>query len=146
MSKRIVLTEDPPLKTCVGCRVCELACSFWHEKKFNSQRSRIRVIHEKPAISRPLVCIQCPKPKCMAACPLGAIMRDPKTDAVLIKEDVCTGCGACVVACPFDGIYMGPDRRVAIKCDLCGGNPQCVRFCSQGVLVYGRQKESSNDI
>lgn len=137
------MVEDPPIKTCVGCRTCELACSFWHERKFNPQKSRIRIVRGESAISHPVVCAQCPDPPCVAACPVGAIVQDTKTGTIIIKEDLCTGCGACIEKCPFDAIFLHPDRHVAIKCDLCGGNPQCVRFCPQGVLHYTEPEEES---
>ncbi|MEA1904629.1 MAG: 4Fe-4S dicluster domain-containing protein [Candidatus Hadarchaeota archaeon] len=134
MAKRIVLTEDPPLKTCVGCRTCELACSFFHEKKFNPQKSRIRIVQEGPAINRPVVCMQCPNAPCMKVCPEeGAMWRDSK-GVVRVDDGKCTGCGECVEACPFGAIWLHPDTNKAINCDLCGGDPQCVRFCPQGVL------------
>jgi carbon-monoxide dehydrogenase iron sulfur subunit len=136
MAKRIVLVEDPPLKTCVGCRTCELACSFFHEKVFNPQKSRVQVIREELAISRPILCVQCSDPPCAAACPQGAIVRDEKTGAVIVIEEKCTGCGACVEVCPFGAIWLHPEKRIAIKCDLCGGAPACVKYCPQRVLRY----------
>ena len=139
MVKRIVLTEDPPLKTCVGCRTCELACSFFHEKKFNPQKSRIRIVQGGPAINHPVVCMQCADAPCMEACPENAIYRE-KSGVVLVDEERCTGCGACVEACPFRAIWLHPSTKKAIKCDLCQGTPQCVEYCPQGVLRYTEQE------
>lgn len=139
MAKRIVLVEDPPLKTCVGCRTCELACSFSHEKKFNTQKSRIRIIREEFAVSRPVFCVQCSDPPCAAACLQGAIVRDAKIGAVVVSEDLCTGCGACVEACQFGAIWLHPERGVVVKCDLCGGDPACVKYCPQRVLLYAEE-------
>ncbi len=39
-------------------------------------------------------------------------------------------------ACPFGAITLHPERNVAIKCDLCGGNPQCVSFCQRSFITY----------
>lgn len=135
MVKRIALVEDPPLKTCVGCRTCELACSYYHEKKFNPSKSRIRITHEEAAVSRPIVCAQCTEAPCVRACPEEAIRRD-EMGVVLVDEEKCTGCGECVKACPFGAIWLHPDTGKAIKCDLCHGTPQCVEYCPQGVLYY----------
>jgi carbon-monoxide dehydrogenase iron sulfur subunit len=72
----------------------------------------------------------------MEVCPFKAIVRDPKTNAVVIREDLCDGCGACIANCPFKAIFMHPEKNIAIKCDLCGGDPSCVKHCPQSVLYY----------
>ena len=61
---------------------------------------------------------------------------------MFIRPELCTGCGACAKACPWDAIRMAPrsgngptsDGRsamVALKCDLCRGldGPECVSAC-----------------
>jgi len=41
-----------------------------------------------------------------------------------------------VAVCPFGAIsYNAMDGKI-IKCDLCGGEPQCVRFCDVKALTY----------
>ena len=35
----------------------------------------------------------------------------------------------CVPACPFDVIFVAPDGEL-LKCDLCAGDPVCVKVCS----------------
>jgi Fe-S-cluster-containing hydrogenase component 2 len=35
----------------------------------------------------------------------------------------------CVPACPFDVVFIAPTGEV-LKCDLCGGDPACVKACS----------------
>ncbi|MCS7131978.1 MAG: hypothetical protein NZ934_04555, partial [Hadesarchaea archaeon] len=39
-----------------------------------------------------------------------------------------------VEACPFGAIALHPSKGVAIKCDLCGGDPACVKQCMPGAL------------
>lgn len=59
-------------------------------------------------------CIGCVK--CIAACPVDAIIGAPKAMHVVI-EDLCTGCELCVAPCPVDCIDLVPapptpaDRR-----------------------------------
>ena len=45
-----------------------------------------------------------------------------------------------MAGCPFGAILYDPDNRRVIKCDLCGGDPQCVRFCPTGALQFLRKQ------
>ena len=135
MAKRIVLVERPPLNTCTGCRICELACSFRHDKTFNPEKSRVRVVRTEYGISYPIICHQCSKPPCVEACPTHAITKSREGGLVSIDESLCVGCGLCVERCPFGAIILHPNKNVAIKCDLCGGDPSCVRSCPERVLA-----------
>ena len=68
----------------------------------------------------------------MEACPKEAMSRDERTGAVLIDEARCIGCMLCRKACPWDVPKQHPDRKVAIKCDLCvdrADGPICVQMC-----------------
>jgi Fe-S-cluster-containing hydrogenase component 2 len=40
----------------------------------------------------------------------------------------------CVSACPVGAVVVDPEEGTASKCDLCGGEPQCVKYCPAGVL------------
>lgn len=122
---------------CTGCRLCELVCSVVHHGVSNPERSRIRVIKwESEGIYVPTVCQQCEDAPCMNACPQKAISRDPETDAVMVDYSKCIGCRFCVAVCPFGAMsYNAKDKKV-FKCDLCGGDPQCVRFCDVKAVNY----------
>jgi Fe-S-cluster-containing dehydrogenase component len=52
------------------------------------------------------VCKHCEEAGCLEACPTGSIVRT-EVGSVLVQNDVCNGCGYCVVSCPFGVI----DRR-----------------------------------
>ncbi len=45
-------------------------------------------------------------------------------------------CKECLEACPFGAMGFDPDRGRPFKCDLCGGEPLCVRFCEPGALLF----------
>jgi len=125
---------------CTGCRICELVCSLSHEGECNPLKSRIRVFKiEEEGIDLPCVCQHCDTPLCRDVCPVDAIRRDPDTGAVIIKEELCVGCRACSLVCPYGAITMDVSRKVMLKCDLCDGDPRCVKFCLTKALIYERK-------
>lgn len=78
------------------------------------------------------VCFQCQDAPCIEACPVDAISRHARTNAVIIDEERCIGCMQCRNACPWDVPKRHPHKRMAIKCDLCSerkGGPLCVEVC-----------------
>jgi len=130
------LLFDP--EKCTGCRACELACSFFTEGVFAPVKSRIRVVRiDEEGIDVPVGCTQCDKPVCMMVCPSPrAMYRDKDTDAVIINVDACIGCRLCLLSCPFGAIAYDPERRICYKCDLCRGDPECVKWCFTGAIKY----------
>ncbi len=116
---------------CIGCRECELMCSLVHRGRFNPAEARIRVAYdEENNCYSPVTCRHCDEPPCLEACPSDAVTRDEKTGAMLIDEEKCVLCMECVQACPYGAIRVAPDGAL-LKCDLCGGDPVCVRYCSK---------------
>jgi Fe-S-cluster-containing hydrogenase component 2 len=124
---------------CTGCRMCEVACSLRNMKECNPERSRIRVIRTQEngqLLFAPTTCMQCETAMCELVCPVGAITRDPETNARIVSEKKCIGCSACSYACPFGACYV--DRRLhrSIVCNQCEGDPTCVKVCPSGALQY----------
>lgn len=131
--KRIVVNKD----VCSGCRACEVACVAWHDGRFGTATARIRVAKIEPlGVDSPHVCRLCRRPPCIAACPTAALYQDESTGAVLLRPDDCTGCSACVDECPFSMVALHPQTRMALICDLCGGDPACVKRCATRAIVY----------
>ena len=131
--KRILVRQD----LCSGCRACEVACVAWHEGRFGTTTARIRVTKIEPlGVDHPHVCRLCRRPPCVAACPTGALYKDETTGAVLLRPDDCIGCSACVDACPFGMAALHPESGLALICDLCGGDPACVKRCATGAILY----------
>jgi Fe-S-cluster-containing hydrogenase component 2 len=130
-----ILMVDP--SKCTGCRTCEMACSLRHEKVCSPLLSRIRIVKfESRGENYPHVCSQCAKPQCLSACPQGALQLNTATGAVVIDEDLCTGCRLCITACPQGQIAMHPEKHVSFKCDLCGGDPVCAKYCPSGAVRF----------
>ncbi|MBW2249722.1 MAG: 4Fe-4S dicluster domain-containing protein [Deltaproteobacteria bacterium] len=130
-----VLVSDP--KKCTGCNLCEFACSLRKDGECNPAKSRIRIIDwNNKGLFLPIFCQQCEDGSCMAACPKGAIYRDYEMNRVMVDYDRCISCKMCISACPFGAIGFDEDRGKVIRCDLCDGDPQCVRFCDSKALSF----------
>ncbi len=132
-NKRLVVNS----LLCTGCRACEMACSYEHEREYSPALARIHVVKlEELGVDRPIVCSRCAKAPCAAVCPEKAITQDPQSKAVSVKEEKCVGCGLCVEACVSGVIQLHPNRDIPLLCDLCGGDPECVKKCPTGALVF----------
>lgn len=132
--KRIKVRTD----LCSGCRACQVACVAWHDGRFGTATARIRVTKDEPlGVDRPHVCRLCRRPPCVAACPTQALFIDDVTGAVLSRPGVCDGCAACVEACPFEMVALHRETRLALICDLCRGDPSCVKRCATKAISYG---------
>ena len=129
-----IITINPT--KCTGCRMCELACSLKNEGEFIPIKARVQVIGFDEMFSLPLMCFQCEKPYCMPACPEDAISKNDDTGLVEINPKKCVGCRLCSIACPFGNMNFSPQRKIAVKCELCDGNPECTTFCPTEALMY----------
>jgi Fe-S-cluster-containing dehydrogenase component/CRP-like cAMP-binding protein len=130
---------------CVRCGACASACATSHDDGVLRllRRGPVYDVHLDGGV-RPLLlpgsCHHCKNPECLASCPTGAIFRDT-TGGVHIREELCTGCGACAKACPWDNVNMvaRPEGGlVATKCDQCeqrAGGPACVAACPVDALI-----------
>ena len=61
---------------CVGCRICELACSFTRQKYFSPAEACIQVLFNDDGsltIEIGSGCRTCETPLCIRFCPVGAI-------------------------------------------------------------------------
>ncbi len=130
---------------CVGCEACSLACSFTKTGLYNRHTGRIRVENFwDEGIALPSVCVQCERPACVMVCPTKpkkAIAKG-KDGIIQIDAEICNGCKRCIDACPYDAIFLPIGEKKPIKCDLCDGDPACVKVCTIGALLY---KDVSDD-
>jgi len=135
-----------------------MACSVRKTGSFSSVASRIW-IETDPRVGRdvPHVCRQnhraCrapgnDRPRCIAACPLAAepnpplFWDDSLSRVVLRPQEKCKACLACVPACRFQAIRVDVLEGVPLKCDLCGGDPECVQVCVTGAIALSREEPS----
>jgi len=144
----IALIECDEMK-CVGCGICQMACSMQHFGIINKDLARIQIFKYLLPISKaiPVICSQCQdeERKCEKACPVTppAIYYDIKLLHMVIDHGRCTGCMRCQKACTAKAIKNHP--RLSPKpfvCDLCDiqnkgeRNPQCVSVCPAGALSF----------
>jgi Fe-S-cluster-containing hydrogenase component 2 len=97
----------------------------------------------KPLFNFALACRACEDAKCVTACPEKALAQSENTGILMVKESKCKGCDWCVQACPHGGISLHPETGIAIACDLCGGEPQCIEFCPEEALDLVTSDEQS---
>ena len=89
------------------------------------------------------VCKHCKHAPCQEACPTGSIIRT-EFDTVYVQQDICNGCGYCVIACPF-GVIARDEHgtHTARKCTLCydrmkdGIEPACAKACPTASIQFG---------
>ena len=166
------------LKRCVGCQSCTIACKakngtppgvFW-----------TRVIEKEEGtypfaytVFMPMRCNHCSDPPCVPVCPTGASYQRAQDNVVLVNQDACIGCHACVVACPYEARSIPEDARgyygeqttpyeqakfkrwqagTAQKCDLCvnrldkGLQPACIDTCPTRAMVIGDLNDPQSEI
>lgn len=137
---------DP--NSCIGCKVCEVACAAAHDagagKTVGSLTEPLQpklYLARSAEVTMPVQCRHCEDAPCANACAVGAIRQ--RRGAIVIDEQRCMGCKTCMLACPFGALEMkvqyrdgqplrqemlqqetvdgmaDKERLVASKCDLC---------------------------
>lgn len=130
-------------KNCTGCHSCEYACSLYHEGVVYPAASRIHVRRVKGIVDVVSMCWHCTDAPCVAACPITpkkAIYKDKETNVIkYLDEKLCLGikCNKCVEACPPQYLRIHPKTGKPLFCDLCGGDPRCVKACNRQARETG---------
>lgn len=142
---------------CIGCRGCEAACKQEFNLPVGLQRRRV-IVQEGfigPSGSEQpftrfitMSCNHCATPACVAACPSGAITKNPTTGVVILDDTKCVGVRRCIAACPYGAISFNPVTKKADKCTGCQHRltnaalpaekrvPACVISCSSYALNW----------
>jgi len=118
---------------CSGCRECSVACSLKKYGECNPKKAAITVVRDEfQRYEVPIVCFQCEDPVCLKYCHQNAYVIQ---DGIVVRdEDRCIGCRLCAVLCPYNAITSFEGE--IIKCDLCDGDPTCVKYCSTGAIQF----------
>ena len=142
------------LSRCTGCHACVIACKQWHDIPPGPVKW-LRVHQwEKGSFPNidvhvmPVLCYHCENPKCLRACPHGAIYKENQFGAVLVDTGKCTGERRCWRACPYGAPQFESNASGKMsKCTMCldrleqGDKPICVLSCSLRALEFGPMNE-----
>ena len=144
MSHKRIYHSHP--EACTGCRICEIVCSLVHEKTgINPKRSMIKVLEfPEKGVYIPKTCQQCEDASCVKACPSDALSQDSETGIINVREENCTGCNLCADSCNFNAIFLHPGKNIAQVCNLCNGDPMCIKYCLQEAIVFLSPEEYAN--
>ncbi len=155
---------------CNGCYSCQIACKDEHVGNDWSpiakpqpdtgqfwlrQTEFIRGTVPKVQMHFvPTPCQHCDQAPCMPACPVEGAIYKREDGLVIIDPDKCTGCKACVDACPYDAIFFNESLNLAQKCTGCahlldGGEwkiPRCADSCPTEAIKFGEESEFTAEI
>ena len=143
-------------RKCIGCHSCTVVCKTENRVPLGVNRTWVKYVEKGrfPLVRRVFQvtrCNHCEKPPCVEICPVSAMYR--RNDGIVdFNSARCIGCKACMQACPYDAIYLDPDRNTVAKCHLCahrveaGMEPACVAVCPEHAITAGNLDDAQSDI
>jgi Fe-S-cluster-containing dehydrogenase component/formate-dependent nitrite reductase membrane component NrfD len=132
---------------CIGCHACTVACKEEHNIPVGVNRTWVKYIEKGhyPDTRRHfavLRCNHCDDAPCIEICPTIALFR--RHDGIVdFDHERCIGCKSCMQACPYDALYIDPDRNTAAKCNFdasrveMGYKPACEAVCPTQAILSG---------
>jgi Fe-S-cluster-containing dehydrogenase component/formate-dependent nitrite reductase membrane component NrfD len=144
------------LRKCIGCHACTIACKAEHQIPIGVNRCWVKTVEAGtfPATRRfffPVLCNQCDDAPCARICPTNALYK--RRDGIVdLNGDACIGCRACMVACPYDQLFIDPDTHTAEKCNFCANRienglvPSCVSVCPTGCRIFGDLDDPDSEV
>lgn len=140
---------------CISCKACEVHCKAKNRVPAGAKlgllvsTGPVRKGDAPRILNLFMPCFQCEQPWCVAACPTGAMARRETDGIVYVQQELCVGCKACIVACPWKVPQWDELAGKAVKCDFCrdrldrGLNPACVTACTAHALEFVRPNQES---
>jgi Fe-S-cluster-containing dehydrogenase component/formate-dependent nitrite reductase membrane component NrfD len=144
------------LRKCIGCHACTIACKAEHEIPIGVNRCWVKTVEQDtfPNTRRfffPVLCNQCDDAPCMSICPTNALFK--RRDGIVdLHGDSCIGCRACMVACPYDQLFIDPNTHTAEKCNFCANRvenellPACVSVCPTECRIFGDLDDETSEV
>ncbi|WP_027183307.1 4Fe-4S dicluster domain-containing protein [Desulfovibrio inopinatus] len=155
MSKYYIRTNSD---RCISCKACEVHCKVKNRVPVGAKLGQIVTVGPVDKGGKPkmmnlfMPCFHCEQPWCVAACPTGAMIRRDEDGIVYVDAELCVGCKACIIACPWDIPQWDEESGRAIKCDFCrdridaGKKPACVTACTAHALEFVSPNETSGKV
>jgi Fe-S-cluster-containing dehydrogenase component/formate-dependent nitrite reductase membrane component NrfD len=144
------------LRKCIGCHACTIACKAEHEIPVGVNRCWVKTVEKGtfPTTQRfffPVLCNQCDEAPCAKICPTNALFK--RRDGIVdLHGDSCIGCRACMVACPYDQLFIDPNTHTAEKCNFCANRvenellPACVSVCPTECRIFGDLDDPTSEV
>jgi Fe-S-cluster-containing dehydrogenase component/formate-dependent nitrite reductase membrane component NrfD len=141
---------------CIGCHACTVACKEEHNIPVGVNRTWVKYVEKGvyPDTRRHfavLRCNHCDDAPCIEICPTVALFRRP--DGIVdFDNERCIGCKSCMQACPYDALYIDPDRNTAAKCNFdasrveMGYKPACEVVCPTQAILSGDLDDANSTI
>ena len=128
---------------CNGCGECEKACMASKKSSVAAGRTRIKISKDGDSY-KATVCVHCEQCPPAEVCPSALIEFHDDGKNWTLDEHRCFACMACIPRCPYDGIFFEEEFGVetAYMCDLCGGDPKCIKACPEGALTLSDARGS----
>ena len=159
---------------CTACRGCQAACKQWNDLEADvttntgsyenppdlTPRTWLKMRFKELPLGNNgdiawlftrRACMHCTDAGCVKVCPTKAVYHHEDFGFVAYNKDICTGCGYCVEACPFDVPRLEGNsltgKKKMHKCLFCfdrvsnGLEPACVKTCPPGALAFGNRDE-----
>jgi Fe-S-cluster-containing dehydrogenase component/formate-dependent nitrite reductase membrane component NrfD len=144
------------LRKCIGCHACTIACKAEHQIPVGVNRCWVKTVEKGtfPDTRRfffPVLCNQCDEAPCARICPTNALFK--RRDGIVdLHGDSCIGCRACMVACPYDQLFIDPNTHTAEKCNFCANRvenellPACVSVCPTECRIFGDLDDPTSEV
>ena len=144
------------LRKCIGCHACTIACKAEHQIPIGVNRCWVKTVEKGtfPQTQRfffPVLCNQCDEAPCVRICPTRALFK--RRDGIVdLNGETCIGCRACMVACPYDQLFIDPNTHTAEKCNFCANRvenrllPACVSVCPTECRIFGDLDDSTSEV